>query len=325
MKWLRRLAYVLVGLAAMVVGLVAWVTQPVLVGATQGPAVAVDPEALKQTVLAVAKPRDVKDPASLDATAAYLTEQLTAAGLHPFEQTYQVEGSTYRNVRVVFGDAKAPRVVIGAHYDSCKSLPAADDNASGVAVLLELGRLFAAHAPPGALELVFWTLEEPPVFREPEMGSAQHAKALADEHVKVTAALSLETVGFYSDEEGSQHFPAPGLGALYSTKGNYVAIVSRLGDVGLVRTVKRAMRATEQLDVYSINAPVEIPGIDWSDHRSYWPYDIPAAMITDTAPNRNRNYHRASDTPDTLNYARMAGLTRAVFEAAWVLSKPDGG
>jgi len=160
------------------------------------------------------------------------------------------------------------------------------------------------------------------MFRKPEMGSVVHAKSLTADKVKVTGALSIETVGYYSDEPDSQAFPVPGLTTLYSTKGNYVALVSSLDNIGLVRTLKKAMRSTDQIAVYSMTAPASIPGVDWSDHRSYWPEGIPALMVTDTAPNRNPNYHRASDTADTLDYQRMAALTNALFEGIWVLTTP---
>ncbi len=305
-----------------VVGLCLLLTQPVLTGTRQGPEVKAQAAHLQALVLAIAKPRDVKNPAALDATALYISDQLRAMGYQPEEQTYQHDGQTYRNIRLVLGDKNAPRLVVGAHYDSCQAMPAADDNASGVAVVLELAQLFKDHPAPGALELVFWTLEEPPVFRKPDMGSAIHAKSLTADKVNVTGALSIETVGFYSDEPDSQFFPVPGLGSLYSTRGNYIALVTSLDNIGLVRKLKKAMRAADQIAVYSMTAPSKIPGVDWSDHRSYWPEGIPALMVTDTAPNRNPNYHEATDTPNTLDYQRMAALTNALFEGIWVLTTP---
>ena len=220
-----------------------------------------------------------------------------------------------------FGPLTAERVVIGAHYDGCEPFPAADDNASGVAVLLELARLLAANPPKGRVELVAWSLEEPPYFRTVSMGSYFHARSLADGKVKVRAAISLETMGFYKDEAGTQHFPAPGLSLLYSTQANYLAVVGDLGQIGLTRKVKAAMKAGSPLPVFSINAPVAIPGIDFSDHLNYWKFGYPAVMITDTAFNRNANYHTQTDTLDTLDYPRLAQATEGVFEAVWRLSQ----
>ncbi len=314
----------LIGPLLVVAGATVLLSQPVGSVPREGPVVEADAKRLRDTVFALAHSRDVNDVAALDAAAKQISEQLTALGYTPLDQPYTREGQTYHNVRVVIGDQQAKRVVVGAHYDSCKPLPAADDNASGVAVVLELARLLREHPAPGAFELVFWTLEEPPVFRESEMGSHQHAAMLDQTGVKVSAALSIETVGYFTDEEGSQHFPLPGLSALYSTRGNYVALVSNLANISLVRRVKKAMRSADAIEVYSMTAPASVPGIDWSDHANYWPYGIPALMVTDTAPNRNPNYHRASDTPDTLNYARMAALTNALFEALWQLGLAEG-
>lgn len=299
-------------------------TQPVRPAPKTGPWVTVDADTLSAHVYAIAKPRDIDDLTALDATAAYLREQLTQMGYTPDDQPYEHQGRTYRNVSIVIGDRHAPRVVVGAHYDSCEPLPGADDNASGVAVLLELARLFRkTGAPAGALELVWWTLEEPPAFRKPHMGSAVHARKLVESNVAVKAALAIETVGYYRDEEGSQHFPIAFLGKLYPTRGNYIALVSNLNNTHLVRAVKAAMLGANRLPVYSINAPGLVPGIDWSDHRSYWPYGVPALMVTDTAPNRNPNYHEPTDTPDTLNYPMMARLTEALFEAVWALTRDE--
>ena len=171
------------------------------------------------------------------------------------------------------------------------------------------------------MELVWWTLEEPPAFRRDHMGSAVHAKKLAAEGVKVSAAISIETVGFFTDADDSQHFPVPFLAWLYPTRGNTLALVSNTGadNISLVRRMKAAMRGVDALPIQSFNAPVAIPGTDWSDHRSYWPYDIPALMVTDTALNRNANYHHATDIPETLNFAQMANVTEAVFEGLWAL------
>ncbi len=311
--WLAVLAVVLLGSCA-------FLTQPVPTVLQRGPVVAADAKRLRELVETVAKPRDVENVAALDATAQFISDQLRAYGFEPEDQPYQVKGKTYRNVRLVIGDVNAPRLVVGAHYDSCQALPAADDNASGVAVVLELARLIQQHKLPGAVELVFWTLEEPPIYATEFMGSVIHANALAASQIPVIGVLSVETVGFYSDEEDSQHFPLPGLSSLYSSTGNYITLVSDVDNVPLVRAVKQAMQSTRGIAVHSINAPHLVQGIDWSDHRSYWPHGFRALMVTDTARNRNANYHEPTDTPDTLNYERMAAVTNALFEAMWVLT-----
>ena len=318
---LLLLLLVVTGCTLMVTAGCTLLTQPVRPSQTRGPTVHADAARLQADVVALAHPREYPDTETLDRVARGLGRQLADLGYEPVEQPFEVKGRTFRNVSTVLGDPAAPRVVVGAHYDSCGPLPAADDNASGVAVVLELARLFKQHPPPGAVELVFWSLEEPPVFNTGGMGSVWHAKALRDGGVRVTAALSIETVGYYKDDEDTQHFPVPLIGALYPSRGNFIALVSNLRDTALVRTVKSAMLGTRRIPVYSMNGPELVPGIDWSDHASYWKVGYPALMVTDTAPNRNPAYHEASDTPDTLDYGKMARVTEALFEAIWVLAE----
>jgi hypothetical protein len=319
LRLVRRLALFVV-MAALWLGCIVCVTvQPAGSGARVGPVVRADPKRLEASVRELAsKPRGWQNVDTLDRLAEWLRGQLPQAT----EQTWDVKGRTYRNVSALFGPSTGPRIVVGAHYDSADGLPGADDNASGVAATLELARLFSEHPPPGQVELVLWSLEEPPWFREPEMGSAHHADALAAAKVDVRAALSLETIGYFSDDEGSQHFPSPLFGLVYPTRGNYIAVVGDLGQVSLVRTVKEAMRGASDLPVESINAPAVIPGIDWSDHRSYWAHGWPAVMVTDTALNRNANYHEGSDKPETLDYVRMAKVVEGVHSAICALAAP---
>jgi hypothetical protein len=137
----------------------------------------------------------------------------------------------------------------------------------------------------------------------------------------VRAAISLESLGFFRDQEGTQHFPAPGMSALYSTRANYLAVVGNLGQIGLTRRVKAAMKSASPLPIFSINAPMAIQGIDFSDHLNYWKFGYPAVMITDTAFNRNSNYHTKTDTAETLDYPRLAQATAGVFEAVWQLTE----
>ncbi len=309
---------------ALVGALAALLTQPVMGSDRRGPAVAADAERLRAIVTKLSvdfAPRDYTHPANLDAAAAFIRAELEAAGRKTTTQEWQVEGVTYRNVSALYGPASGERIVVGAHYDACEPFPAADDNGSGVAALLELARLLEANAPKVQVELVAWSLEEPPFFRKVAMGSYVHAKALSDAKIAVRAAISLETMGYFRDEEGTQHFPVPGLSALYSTRGNYLAVVGNLGQLRLTRTVKSAMRAASALQIFSINAPVSIPGIDYSDHLNYWRFGYPAVMVTDTAMNRNANYHTANDTADTLDYPRLAQATGGVFEAIYRLAE----
>lgn len=319
---MKKMLIAIGAVVVLLVGVVLVFIQPTFAGARTGPEVKVDPKALEATVRTLSvdfHPRDHTNVANLDRAAEWIKAQL---GDGATVQEWQVNGRTYRNVSLILGPASAERVVVGAHYDACEPKPAADDNGSGVAALLELARLLKQHPPKGQVELVAWSLEEPPHFRTVSMGSYVHAKSLADAKVKVRGALSLETMGYYRDEEGSQHFPVGVLGLLYSTKGNYLAVVGNLGQIGLTRAVKSAMQSASPLPIFSINAPVAIPGIDFSDHLNYWKFGYPAVMLTDTAMNRNPNYHQPTDTYDTLDYPRLAQATSGVFEAIWRLAKP---
>lgn len=260
-------------------------------------------------------PRDATHPENLDRVAEFLATALQEAGGRIEVQPFSIGASGYRNVIARFGPATGGRVVVGAHYDVAGPLPGADDNASGVAGLLALGRRLGRRPPRVPVELVAYSLEEPPHFRTPGMGSAVHAAALARAHIPVRAMISIEMIGCFSDVPDSQDFPSAVLKLFYPSVGNFVAVVGRLGEGSVTRRIKQAMRAATPLAVESINAPRFIPGIDLSDHLNYWEHDDPAVMVTDTAFYRNPRYHRAEDTPDTLDYRRMAQVV-AGLEAA---------
>jgi Zn-dependent M28 family amino/carboxypeptidase len=277
-----------------------------------------------ETIAGELGPRDVDHPDGLDRVAAYVGAQLGKVAREVAEQPYEVRGTTYRNVIARFGPETAERIVVGAHYDTAGPLPGADDNASGVAGLLELARLLAPRPPPIRVELVAFTLEEPPAFATCEMGSAVHAASLARENARVRLMISLEMIGYFTDAAESQHFPAPGLSLVYPGAGNFIAVVGKLGQGGVVRVVKRAMRAATPLPVESIAAPRMLPGVDLSDQRSYWDRGWKAVMVTDTALFRNPNYHTAGDTPETLDYARMTDVVTGVLAAVYAVARRDG-
>lgn len=277
-------------------------------------------ESLTRTLTARFTPRDFNSPENLDAAAIWIREHLEQAGARVSEQPFELDGITYRNIIGSFGPADGARVVIGAHYDAAGPYPGADDNASGVAGLIELAYMFAETPPSGRVDLVAFTLEEPPIFRTPYMGSRVHAQSLRSEGASVTGMLSLEMIGYFSDEPGSQQFPLGILRLLYPSTGNFITVAGSFSHTGLVRRVKRAMKSASPLPVRSINAPRAVPGIDFSDHASYWNAGYPAVMITDTAFYRNPNYHTARDTPDRLDYRRMAMVVDGVFAAARALT-----
>lgn len=266
-------------------------------------------------------PRNHRHPENLDKAASYIKQTFEAAGGRCQEQVFTVFRKQYRNVSAFFGPKGGPRIVVGAHYDAYGSFPVADDNASAVSGLLELAFLLQKEAPHCEVELVVYSLEEPPYFRTEYMGSAQHARALKNHNIQVKAMLCLEMIGYFSDEPGSQKYPISLLGIFYPSKGNFITVVGSLGQIGLTRRIKKTMTEATPLPVWSMNAPGLLPGIDFSDHMNYWDQGFPAVMITDGAFFRNANYHKATDTPETLDYQRMAQVVQGVHEAVKVLVK----
>lgn len=313
----KRLAAALLAPAALAAAGALYLVQPVgrPVSAAAPEVSAARLEAHVRALSGAFGPRDYAHPANMDRAAAYIRGELQRAGGRVHDQEFAAGGVAYRNVVASFGPEAGERVVVGAHYDAAGPFPAADDNASGVAGLIELAHLLGRSPPPVRVELVAYALEEPPFFRTPHMGSAVHAQSLRREGVRVRGMLSLEMIGYFSDAPASQQFPLALLKAFYPSRGNFITVVGTLGQARLVRRVKRAMRGASPLPVHSINAPKWIPGVDFSDHASYWDAGYPAAMITDTAFYRNPFYHTARDTPETLDYARMAQVVQGVHAA----------
>jgi Zn-dependent M28 family amino/carboxypeptidase len=261
-------------------------------------------------------PRDESHPENLDRVATWIRGELERTGGKVTDQPFQVGGATYRNVIAHFGPDTRDRVVVGAHYDTAGPLPGADDNASGVAGLLELARLLGSSRLQRRVELVAYSLEEPPYFASREMGSAFHARSLKAQGAQVRSMICLEMIGYFSDAPDSQEFPVSALRLAYPSRGNFILVVGRLGQGGLVRRVQQRMeRAAAPLDVRSLIAPASLPGVDFSDHRNYWNEGWDAVMITDSAFYRNPNYHEERDTPDTLDYGRMARVVDGVHAA----------
>jgi hypothetical protein len=271
------------------------------------------------TLTARYHPRDWRHTGNLDRCADFVAQRFGEAGAVVEYQEFAVQGREYRNVIGRFRAGGSPRIVVGAHYDTYGEMPGADDNASGVAVLLALAELVGAHAPDLAVDLVAYTLEEPPFFGTPHMGSAVHAASLAAGQADCLGVIVLEMVGFFSDEPGSQGYPSPLLRLIYPGRGDFIAVVSRWDQGGWIRAVKAAMQGTTALPVHSLRSPSFVPGIDLSDHMSYWPHGIPSLMVTDTAFYRNPFYHTPDDTPEKLDYRRMAQVAVAVFEAVRTL------
>ena len=257
---------------------------------------------------------------ALERSAAYIEGELKALGYAPQAQVYEADGKAVRNISVELAPPGAtpatPSLVIGAHYDSAGTAPGANDNGSGSAAVLELARLLKdVPLTDKRLRLVLFVNEEPPYDRTEAMGSYRYAKALHDAGEKLLGMISLETIGSFSDEPGSQSYPFP-FNHVFSDVGNFIAFVALPGGRAFLHDVVAAFRRHAQFPTIGGTAPDNIPGIGWSDHWSFWTLGYPAIMVTDTAPFRYRDYHRPTDTPDKVAYDKLARITLGIEAAA---------
>jgi hypothetical protein len=266
-------------------------------------------------------PRDFKHPQNLDRAAAYISNRFIEAHGSVVKQPFAVKGKTYQNVISSFGPATGERIVVGAHYDAAGEMPGSDDNASAVAGLLELATLLGSTPLKTRVDLVAFTLEEPPHFNTENMGSAVHASSLKKQNTPVKIMICLEMIGFFSDAPSSQKFPLPLMGLAYPSKGDFIAVIGKIGHGDVVRRVKKSMRTASALPVYSFNAPAFMAGVNLSDHINYWKQGYDAVMVTDTAFMRNSRYHTDEDRPETLDYERMAMTVQGIYAAILDLSR----
>ncbi|NIO04213.1 MAG: M28 family peptidase [Proteobacteria bacterium] len=243
----------------------------------------------------------------LAAAADYLEVSFTKTGSEVHRQEYEVAGMTCANIEVEIpgSDQAGEIVIVGAHYDSVDGSPGANDNATGVAAVLALNRLLAERKASRTLRFVAFANEEPPFFQSSHMGSLVYARHCRRRGEKVVAMLSLETIGYYSDHEGSQHYPFP-FGIFYPSTGNFIGFVGNTLSRRLVRDLVASFRRHAKYPSQGGALPGFIPGIGFSDHWAFWQQGYPAAMVTDTAPFRYPYYHTASDTPEKVQYDRMA-------------------
>jgi len=275
---------------------------------------------LRRHVTAVAsEPHNVDHYPALERAARYIEAELSSYGLATIAHIYSVRHCQVRNIEVMFEPRDAgpltPTYVLGAHYDSPDDSPGANDNGSGVAVALELARMFSISAGDALLRprthrlrLVFWVNEELPYGKTPDMGSWRHAKALKYSGEPVAGMVALETLGYFSDAPGSQKFPFP-FRWIYPDRGNFVAFVGLPGSRALTHRLTRGLRRNCNIPVIGGVVPGFVEGVDLSDHWAYHQFGFPALMVTDTAPFRNPRYHQPDDLPDTVDYATLARIT----------------
>jgi Zn-dependent M28 family amino/carboxypeptidase len=268
--------------------------------------------------------RNVWQYAALQRAAEYIEVQLAASGYQTARQTYEVARVPVSNIEAVLDgtDRRDESVVLGAHYDTVGGCPGANDNGTGVAALLELARRFARQPQPHTLRFVAFVNEEPPFFQTPQMGSYVYAKAAQSRGDRILAMLSLETMGYYSDERGSQEYPEP-LGAMYPDVGNFIGFVANPESEALLSRARRAFeRRRTSLPVQALAGPADMPGVAWSDQWSFWQAGYPAMMVTDTAPFRYPWYHTPHDTPDKVDFTRLAQVVDGLEAVVCALAAP---
>lgn len=253
--------------------------------------------------------------------AAYVENALRQLGYEVAVQEFQAHGQTQRNLEATRpGNARGSEIVIvGAHYDTAEDAPGADDNASGTAAVLALARILKTSTPARTIRFVAFATEEPPSFATADMGSRHYADAARAAGDSIVAMVAIESIGYYDMEPGSQRYPFP-LNLAYPDRGDFIGFVSNLRSRGLLRRAIAAFRAHTAFPTQGAAAPWWVPGVWWSDHWPFWRQGYRAIMISDTAPYRNPFYHTTADTPDKLDYGRMArvveGLAAVVQDLA---------
>jgi len=254
----------------------------------------------------------------LNAAADFIENSFSRAGLQPRRDSYEMHGQACHNIEAEIRGASPRILLVGAHYDSVLGSPGANDNGSGVAAMLALARRFVGRKTEHTLRFVAFVNEEPPYFLSNEMGSFVYAGRCKARGDKISAMISLETIGYFSDAPHSQNYPSPGLGLFYPKVGNFIGFVGNVGSRALLRRSVALFRKHAKIPSEGAALPAFIPGVSWSDQWSFWRNGYPGIMITDTAPFRYPYYHSGSDTPDKLDYDRFAlvvsGMQKVIEE-----------
>jgi hypothetical protein len=267
--------------------------------------------------------RNIWRPYALGAAGSYIRNTFSSMGFEVVAQPYVTDGVRVENLEIELPGTGSGNeiVIIGAHYDSVIDCPGANDNGSGIAALLEIARWVRALQPARTLRLVAFVNEEPPFFQTDQMGSRVYARRCRGLGEDVVAMLSLETIGYYSDKEGSQNYPFP-FSLFYPSTGNFVGFVGNVSSRALVRKVKADFKKHTVFPCEAAAVPGAITGIGWSDHWSFWEEGYPALMVTDTALFRYDEYHTHADTPDKMDFE---GFTQVVKGLMGVTAELVGG
>jgi len=267
--------------------------------------------------------RTLDRPQALQAAATYIQHIWGEQGFAVREEVYEVGARPCANLVAELRGSRDPErtILVGAHYDSPPGSPGANDNATGVAILLEMSRTLRQEAPPVTVRFVAFVNEEPPYFLTESMGSRVHARGARQRGERIEAMLALETLGYYSDTEGSQHYPSP-FGAFYPRTGNFVAVVGNFASRPLVVDFMTRFMSATDFPIEGVATFEGVPGISWSDHSSFWTEGYPALMLTDTAPFRYPEYHTAQDVPERLARREFARAAHGIIQAVRRMAGP---
>jgi Zn-dependent M28 family amino/carboxypeptidase len=264
--------------------------------------------------------RNVYHPQALQAAEDYIRQCWQQQGYAVAAQDYVAMGVRSANLEITRRGVRTPEeiILLGAHYDSVRGSPGANDNGSGIAALLELSRLFSAIKPACSVRFVAFTNEEPPFFRTGRPGSMLYARQARRRGDAIRLMIALETIGSYSGAPGSQRYP-PLFRYFFPDRADYIAFVSNFRSRKPMRRLAQAFQAATDFPLQHIATSALVPGVAWSDHLSFWRKRYRAMMITDTAFYRYPYYHTAQDTPDKLNYREFARMLNGLYRALRVV------
>lgn len=276
----------------------------------------IDTVRIKNDLLKITKTqnsRNYKNIKTLNSIASYIKVELAKVCDTTAYQEYKVENETYKNVLGSIGTEYKERLIIGAHYDVYGDQEGADDNASGVAGLLELARLLAKEKLDYRIDFVAYTLEEPPFFRTEKMGSYVHANYLKENNITVKGMICLEMIGYYKDEPNTQTYPIKEMSTIYGNRANFITVVQNEKSGNFGAEIENLMKKQKLIPTVSFKGSSLVTGVDFSDHLNYWNLNYPAVMITNTSFYRNKNYHTNKDSLETLNINKMSAAIQQLY------------
>lgn len=254
---------------------------------------------------------------ALERAYKYIIETMRSSSFHIKDLEYRHEQLTFHNIVAEKIGNKYPEeiIIIGAHYDTVYNSPGADDNASGIAALLEFIRLYDAYKNQRTMRFVAFTLEEPPFYSTSKMGSHVYAQICKELQENIITMVSLEMLAYFTNKNKSQQYPHPDMVALYPDRGNFIGIVGDEKSKLIVEKITQTVKNYSNIPVESLVAHRAVPGVSLSDHASFWNFGYKAIMVTDTAFYRNPHYHRSDDTIDTLNFKYFSKLVLGLYHS----------